>query len=312
MERILEYRVGEPLPRWSGCIATIGVFDGLHLGHRAILDRALSWARTERRPAVLVTFGVHPDLIVHGRAPEPLLSLDHRLREIERAGVDAALVLRFDEALRQLPAEEFVERILVGSLGVHGVVLGHDTAVGRDRGGDARRLGELGARHGFEVVSVGRIAVDGEVVSSTRIRELLRRSDLDAVARLLGRAPSVLGTVVRGDGRGKQLGFPTANLDAESECHPGEGVYIGLALHGERRHGAVCNIGRRPTFHRDSPPLVEVHLLDYSGDLYGERLEVVFLKRLREERKFASVDELVRQIASDRATAEEFFRRNPV
>jgi riboflavin kinase/FMN adenylyltransferase len=316
MERILDYRVGQPLPKWHGGVATIGVFDGLHLGHRAILDRTLSWARTEQRPALLITFGVHPDLVVHGRAPEPLLSLDHRLREVGRAGIDAALVLQFDAALRELSAEAFVEKILVGSLRVHGVVLGHDTAVGRDRRGDAERLTALGAQHGFEVASVGRIAVDGEVVSSTRIRELLKQGDLDAAARLLGRSPSVLGTVVHGDERGRKLGFPTANLDAESECHPGDGVYVVLVLagrSGERRFGGVANIGRRPTFEKGrqgDAALVEVHVLDFSGDLYGERLEVVFLKRLREERKFASADALVRQIEVDRAAAEEFFRRN--
>jgi len=241
MDRILDYATAQPLPRWSGCIATIGVFDGLHLGHRAILDRALAWARTERRPAVLVTFSVHPDLVVHGRAPEPLLSLDHRLREVERAGIDAALVLRFDAALRELSAEAFVEQILVGSLRVHGVVLGHDTAVGRDRRGDARLLRELGGRHGFEVVSVGRVAIDGEVVSSTRIRELLRKSDLDAAARLLGRAPSVLGTVVRGDMFYIRIGdranvqdncvlhtFPSKEVRLEEDAHIGHGA----VLHG--------------------------------------------------------------------------------
>jgi riboflavin kinase/FMN adenylyltransferase len=310
MERILDYHLGQPLQKWHGGIATIGVFDGLHLGHRAILDRTLAWARTEQRPAVLITFGVHPDLVVHGRAPETLLSLDHRLREVERTGIDAALVLQFDTTLRELSAEEFVAQILVASLDVHGVVLGHDTAVGRNRRGNAELLGHLGAQHGFEVTSVGRIAVDGEVVSSTRIRELLKHGSIDAAARLLGRSPSVLGTVVKGDQRGRSLGFPTANLDTESECHPGDGVYVVLVLRGEKRFGGVCNIGRRPTFHQGGAALVEVHLLDWSGDLYGERLEVVFLKRLREERKFASADELVRQIEVDRAAAEEFFRRN--
>jgi riboflavin kinase/FMN adenylyltransferase len=310
MERITDYRLGQPLPKWHGGIVTIGVFDGVHLGHRAILDRTLSWARTEKRPAMLLTFGVHPDLVVHGRTPEPLLSLEHRLREVERAGLDAALVLQFDTKLRELSAEAFVEQILVGSLAVHGVVLGHDTAVGRDRRGDAARLAALGAQHGFEVAAVGRIAVDGEVVSSTRIRELLKLGAIDAAAKLLGRAPSVVGVVVPGDKRGRELGFPTANLDSESECHPGDGVYVVLVIHGDKRIGGVCNIGRRPTFHQGGNALVEVHLLDWSGDLYGERLEVVFLKRLREERKFASAAELVRQIEVDRAAAEEFFRRN--
>jgi riboflavin kinase/FMN adenylyltransferase len=311
MERILDYRPGDPLPRWHGGIATIGVFDGLHLGHRAILDRTLSWARTEQRPALLLTFGVHPDLILRGRAPETLLSLDHRLREVERAGIDATLVLHFDAALRALEAEEFVDRILVGSLRVRGLVLGHDTAVGKDRRGDAVRLAQLGTDRGFEVASVGRIAVDGEVVSSTRIRELLRNGELDAAARLLGRAPSVIGTVVPGDQRGRALGFPTANLNAESECLPGEGVYVVLVLRGERRFGGVGNVGRRPTFHQEGPALVEVHLLDFQGDLYGEPLEVVFLQRLRAERRFASPAELKEQIARDRAAAVEFFRRKP-
>jgi len=309
MERITDYRAGAPLPAWHGCIATIGFFDGLHLGHRAILDTTITWARMEKRRSLVLTFSIHPDLIVRGRAPELLLSLDHRLREIERTGIDAAIVLPFDQQWRELSAEEFVDRILVESLRVRGLVLGHDTAVGKDRRGDAKLLDRLGAERGFEVKSVGEIAIDGEVVSSTRIREALQRGDLATASRLLGRAPSVIGTVVPGDARGRKLGFPTANLDVESDCRPADGVYAVLVVDGAQRHGGLCNIGRRPTFAGDHERVLEVHLLDFEGDLYGRRLEVVFLQRLRDERKFAGPDQLVAQIRADREAAEEVLRR---
>ena len=281
----------------------------MHLGHRAILDTTLTWARMERRKAVVITFSVHPDLVVRGRAPELLLSLDHRLREIERAGIDATLVLPFDEELREYTAEQFVERILVGSLRLRGLVLGHDTAVGKDRRGDAKLLDQLGMRNGFEVKSVGEIAIDGEVVSSTRIRDALQRGDLATASRLLGRPHSVLGTVVPGDARGRLLGFPTANLDVESDCKPADGVYAVLVVDGEQRYGGVCNVGRRPTFGGGAQSLVEVHLLHFQGDLYGRRIEVVFVQRLRDERKFKGPDELVAQIRADVAAAEEVVRR---
>jgi len=292
-------------------VATLGVFDGVHLGHRAILDTTLTWARSERRRSLVVTFSIHPDLVVRGRAPELLLSVDHRLREIERAGIDAAIVLPFDAHWRELSAEQFVESLLVESLRIRGLVLGHDTAVGKDRRGDAALLDRLGARHGFEVRPVGEIAIDGEVVSSTRIREALKRGDLPAAGRLLGRAPSVLGTVVAGDARGRALGFPTANLDVESDCHPADGVYAVLVVNGatEQRFGGVCNIGRRPTFGTSAKPIVEVHLLGFTGDLYGARLEVIFVQRLRDERKFASPEKLVAQIRADVRAAEAVFRR---
>ncbi len=309
LELIVDYTIGAPLPRWHGSVATIGVFDGVHLGHRAILDRTLTWARTERRPALLITFSVHPDLIVHGKAPERLQSLDQRLREIERAGIDAALVLPFDARLRELSAEQFMEQILVGSLELRGLVLGHDTAVGKDRRGDARLLRQLGAPRGLEVQSVGEIAIDGEIVSSTRIRDALRRGDLDSASRLLGRAPSLLGTVVAGDGRGRTLGFPTANLDIDSACPPSDGVYAVLALDGEQRHGGLCNIGRRPTFTNSDRRVVEVHLLGFNGDLYGRTLEIVFLERLRDERRFAGPADLIAQIEADRTAADELLRR---
>jgi len=311
MQRIEDYAIGAALPQWHGAVATIGVFDGVHLGHRAILDRTLTWARTERRPAVVITFSVHPDLIVRGEAPEPLQSLDQRLREIERAGIDATLALPFDASLRELSAETFAERILAGSFALRGLVLGHDTAVGKDRGGDAKRLDEIGARLGFEVVSVGEIAIDGEIVSSTRIRDALRRGDLETASRLLGRAPALLGRVVRGEGRGRTIGIPTANLDVQRACPPANGVYAVLAIVGPHRRRALCNIGLRPTFGAAAQRTIEVHLLDWSGDLYGESMEVVFLKRLREERRFAGPDELVAQIHADRAAAEEVLRRLP-
>jgi riboflavin kinase/FMN adenylyltransferase len=285
------------------------VFDGVHLGHRAILDRTLAWARVERRPAWVITFSNHPDQIVRGAAPPPLQTLEQRLAELERAGIDATLLLPFDARMRELTAEAFAERILAGTLGLRGLVLGHDTAVGKDRRGDARRLDQLGERLGFAVESVGEIAIDGEVVSSTRIRAALQVGDLATAGRLLGRSPSLLGRVVVGAGRGRAIGLPTANLDVGNACPPANGVYAVLALVGGERRKGLCNIGVRPTFAAGLQPSIEVHLLDWSGDLYGAELEVVFLARLRDERKFAGPSDLLAQIALDRKAAEGVLAR---
>jgi len=309
MKWLLSYRPGDALEELHHCVATVGVFDGVHVGHRAILDRTLNWARTEGRAAVVITFGVHPDKVVHGRSPTLLHSLAHRQRELARCGIDATLVLSFDEKLRQMPAEEFVARILVKSLQIRGLVLGHDTAVGKDRRGDARLLTALGRQQGFEVQSVGELALDGEVVSSSRIREAYRNGRLDQVTRLLGRAPSILGTVEEGKRRGRTLGFPTANLACPDEGRPSEGVYAVLVLRKGQRHEGICNIGHRPTFEDSSHSTVEVHLLDFDGDLYGEELEVLFLARLRSEQRFDGPEQLIAAIRRDREAAEEVFRR---
>jgi riboflavin kinase/FMN adenylyltransferase len=309
MERIVGDCDGRPLTRWRGGVATLGVFDGVHLGHRAILDRTLAWARVERRPAWVITFSNHPDQIVRGAAPPPLQTLEQRLAELERAGIDATLLLPFDARMRELTAEAFAERILAGTLGLRGLVLGHDTAVGKDRRGDARRLDQLGERLGFAVESVGEIAIDGEVVSSTRIRAALQVGDLATAGRLLGRSPSLLGRVVVGAGRGRAIGLPTANLDVGNACPPANGVYAVLALVGGERRKGLCNIGVRPTFAAGLQPTIEVHLLDWSGDLYGAELEVVFLARLRDERKFAGPSDLLAQIALDRKAAEGVLAR---
>jgi riboflavin kinase/FMN adenylyltransferase len=309
MKRFLDHSPATPLPQLKGCIATLGVFDGVHMGHQAILESTLNWARTEERPAVMITFSVHPDLVVHGRAPPLLQSLDHRLRILERFGVDAAVVLPFNAALRDCSPEDFVQQVLVTGLGIRGLVLGHDTAVGKNRAGDAARLRELGNQHGFEVHVVGEISLDGQVISSTRIREALQSGELENAAQMLGRSPSILGEVVQGDQRGRTIGFPTANLDAGSECLPAVGVYATLVLHKGKRHAGLCNVGRRPTFETVSTVTLEVHLLGFEGDLYGETLEVVFLQHLRGEKKFAGIDELRQQLQADRAAATALFQR---
>lgn len=316
MQWIGDYRPGAELPGLFGCVATLGVFDGVHVGHRAILDRTLHWAKLEQRKAVVITFSVHPDQVIRGQAPPLLLSLEHRRRELERCGLDAAVVLTFDQELRQMAAETFVERILVQSLRIRGLVLGHDTAVGLGRRGNAALLDRLGGVHGFEVKVVGEIAVDGTVVSSSRIRDALQHGDLEEASRLLGRPPALVGRVRAGDGLGRKLGFPTANLDPATECHPAGGVYAVLVTHRGRCYEGLCNIGRRPTLGVEGELRIEVHLLDHEGDLYGEELEVVFLAKLRDERRFAGLDQLRAQIAVDRKAAEPHFervrgRRNP-
>ncbi len=301
-------------------VVTIGVFDGVHLGHQTILDRLVDIARERGLPSVCVTFSVHPREVLAGEAPHSILSLEHRLELLERRGVDHAVIVEFSRAFAEVDAETFVDRLLVRALGVRELVLGHDTAVGKNRRGDAAFLADAGRRHGFGVVTVGGVTVDGAVVSSSRVRAAISRGDVETARRLLGRPPSLLGTVVHGDGRGTTIGFPTANLEVLSEAFPPYGVYAVTARCIPSGGGAapvdlpaVMNYGTRPTFHQDDTHAVfEIHVLDRDDlQLYGLRMEVFLHAFLRRERRFEGADDLVDQIARDCAAARLVERSLP-
>jgi len=292
----------EPSPR--GAVVSIGVFDGIHLGHQAILAANLAAARAGDLEPTVVTFRRHPKRVLLGRSPRTLTSLQHRLELFRRAGIEHTVALRFTPDLRAMDVREFVERIAVRGLAVRRFVLGFDSKFARDREGTPERLREMG----FAVDVVPEVRVGGKAVSSTAIREAVELGDLELAARMLGRRVSVLGRVIHGNQLGRKIGFPTANLDLHHELHPPPGVYAvvvrpnGNPANGARTtHRGVCNIGFRPTVAGAPPalPQVEVHLLDFKGDLYGERLEVGFAARLRTERKFRDLDALKAQIQLD-------------
>lgn len=297
--QVLKGRAALP---WSGaaegCAVALGVFDGLHLGHQAVIARLREQASTLGLPAAVATFAEHPKQLLLGRAPHAITSLDHRLLGFRRLGVDLALVLDFDEAIRSMTALEFVDKILVSGLGLRTLVLGFDSKFGLHRGGSADQLPPIASSRGFTLERVDPVRLQNRAVSSTSIRESVRLGDLEAAAEMLGRPVSLLGTVIRGDARGRDLGFPTANLDLHHELRPPKGVYAALVRRMRRTVPAVVNVGERPTFD-GTVVMVEVHLLDFDGDLYGEDLEVHFLDRLRDERAFASADELCEQIRAD-------------
>jgi len=283
-------------------VVTIGVFDGVHRGHRRVLETAAASAKELGGDLVAITFDVHPRAVTVGRAPPLVTSLPHRLLLLERQGVDATIVLHFDERLREMSAERFVDEVLLARIGVRVLVLGHDSHFGKDRRGDFELATKLLAPHGVRVARVDPVRLpDGRVVSSSAIRDAVLRGDFAAGEELVGRPPALYGTVVEGDGRGRTLGHPTANLDLAGELRPSRGVYgASVALDG-RTLPAVVNIGGRPTFHPegDAADTVEVHVLDWSGDLYGRALEVRLFGRIRDERRFAGADELKAQIARD-------------
>lgn len=297
-----------------GSVVTVGVFDGLHLGHRTMLDRLGAAARRRGLPAVCVTFSVHPKAVLLGEAPRQIASLEHRLELLERAGVEIALVVEFSPEFATVEAETFVEKLLVRALGVRELIIGHDTAVGCRRRGDAAFLTEAGLRFGFEVVSLGEVLVDGVVVSSTAVRRAIGAGELVSARRMLGRPVSLRGTVVRGDGRGGSLGFPTANLEVLSEAFPPLGVYAVTAFTDAGRDlQAVMNYGLRPTFHQDETHAVfEVHVLDRDDlDLYGQTMEVQLHAFLRREQRFDGAEALAAQIALDIEAAREAFAGLP-
>jgi riboflavin kinase/FMN adenylyltransferase len=304
-----------PAPR--GAVVSVGVFDGVHRGHQAILARNVEVARELGARPTVVTFRQHPKAVLLGRAPRTLTSLEHRLELFRRAGVEHTVALTFDDALRDVPADEFAREFLQGELRARRLVLGFDSKFGRDRAGTPEFL----ASRGHDVEVVGQVVVAGRPVSSTAIREAVELGDLEAAAALLGRPVAVYGQVVAGEQLGRRLGFPTANLDLRHELHPPTGVYAVRArsvrygrptVVGPDR-GGVANIGFRPTVAgaRPDEPRIEVHLFDFDGDLYGEHLEVEFVRRIRGEQRFGGLAELGAQIERDAAEARRALQIAP-
>ena len=290
------------------CLA-IGVFDGVHLGHQQIIRQTVADARQHDGLAVVLTFDQHPNVVIApDRVPSMIYSQPQKLRAIESLGVDALLMLRFDRAFSEQTGETFIRLLARDFCHLQSICVGADFVFGHKRSGNVALLARLGQELNFTVHGVAALSLDGQVVSSTRIREAIRAGDFDAASQMLGRAYVLAAKVIEGDQLGHKLGFPTANLNTPGFVLPPNGVYAALTTVRGRTHHAVLNIGHRPTLNQPTPQLrVEVHLVDFNGELYGEEMEVTFLSKLRDERKFASLDELKAQITRDIAEARKRF-----
>jgi len=294
--------------RTDGAVVTIGAYDGVHLGHQAVLRLVRELADARGFEAALVTFDRHPAKVVRPQsAPRLLTTLEQRLELLDATGdLDLCWVLTFDEARSKEAAEDFVREVLVDGIGARLVVVGADFHFGHRRGGNVPLLERMGAELGFEVLGLGLVAVEGEAsgvpYSSTRIRELLAKGDVAEAARLLGRPHEVRGVVERGDQRGAEhLGMPTANLTVpERICLPADGVYAGtFVAEDEVERPAAISVGTRPTFYEDGDVLVEAYVLDFDGDLYGQRVKVRFREWVRGQERFDSTEALVEQMNAD-------------
>src|SRR5579859_6493310 len=262
-----------PEPRLHSPIVTWGVFDGVHRGHRRVLSQVLTWARAEGVSSALVTFDRHPEEVLRGLRIPLVTPLGERLRLLGELGLDFCLVVNFTLEFSKTTAEGFIRDIVAGRMGARGIVLGHDSRFGKDRAGDIGFLTRLGRDVGLEVRHSDAELYQGRPVSSSLIRDAVLQGRLEEATYLLGRPPSVYGTVIRGDRRGTKLGFPTANLELHHAMRPPGGVYAAEVPLDGRLYRAVVNIGTRPTFRENGAEVIETHLLDYTGgDLYGRNL----------------------------------------
>ncbi len=290
-----------PPPATPFPVITIGAFDGIHRGHQRLLTRVREIAAERGGAGVLLTFEPHPQrVIAPGTAPPLLTTREEKLPLLQEYELDAVVILPFNREVSELGAEDFVRSILVGRLGVKFLVLGHDHAFGQGRRGREGLLRELAPELGFELEVVDAVRDNGKAITSTLIRRLLEVGDVGQAAAMLGRPYQLSGLVVRGDGRGRRLGFPTANLavSTEEKCIPGNGIYaVGVGVRGGTVTGA-CSIGRRPTF-GSGARTIEVHLIDFEDDIYGDRLEVSFHTRLRDEVAFSDPKALIGQMERD-------------
>jgi len=290
------------------CLA-IGFFDGVHLGHQQIIRQTIADARQHEAGALVLTFDRHPNTVVApARVPPLIYSLPQKLRVIESLGTDTLLLIHFDKTFSEQTGEAFVRGLANDLPRIQSLSVGAEFTFGHKRSGNVSLLSRLGKELGFAVHGLAAVSLDGKVISSTRIREAIRTGRFDRAGQMLGRAYSLAGQVVAGDRLGRPIGFPTANLDVTGLVLPPNGVYMAHVNARGETHRAVVNIGLRPTLPNPDPPVrVEAHLLDFDADLYGAELEVTFSERLRDEQKFASVDELRKQIARDIAEASKRF-----
>ena len=292
----------------KGSIVALGNFDGFHLGHQAVVGRAVARAFHERRPAIVATFDPHPVRFFKPDAPPfRLTSLDQRESLFAHAGADAMLVFAFDERLRSTSAEDFVGELLAAHIGAAGVVTGEDFGFGKGRTGSVDLLRSLGPRHGIAAEAVGPVEIKGVPISSGRIRQALSAGDLASATRMLSRDFAISGVVEKGDARGRKLGYPTANLTLGDYQRPRYGIYaVRVTLDDGSEHPGVASLGIRPTF---DPPreLLEAFVFDFDGDLYGRTIEVALHAFIRDEEKFDDLDALVAQMGKDEAEARQIL-----
>jgi riboflavin kinase / FMN adenylyltransferase len=300
----------DPLPRWHAPVLALGNFDGLHRGHMKIIDRVRRRAGERGGTSAAMTFDPHPPRILRpDKAPALLMTSAQKLEALERSGMQGVALVRFTRELSQWDPETFVRSVLVEWLRVVEVWVGANFLFGHDRAGTFTVLRTLGARYGFRAEKIDPVRYKEFVVSSTRIRRLVAEGRVDEAAALLGHHYFIDGRVVRGAGRGREIGFPTANLDTANEHLPPAGVYATLATIDGIVRPAVTNIGTRPTFGDADRLTIEAHVLGHDGDLYERPLRLAFVQRLRDERAFPDVDALREQIDADCRSAQRLFRR---
>lgn len=298
-------------PWHRGCVATIGSFDGVHLGHQAILRQLIAVAHQHQLPAVVIVFEPQPHEFFSGdKAPARLMRLREKVQALLAAGVARVLCVQFNDALRSLSAEAFIEKVLLDGLAIKHLVVGDDFRFGCDRRGDFALLQKIGSERGFGVTDTCTLEINAERVSSTRIRQLLELGDFAHAETLLGKPYSISGRIAYGQQLGRKLGVPTANVHLRRYRSPLHGVFtVTVNFFDGSVHQGVANVGVRPTVTGDKKPLLEVHLFNFSRKVYGAMIDVVFHTKLRDEKKFNSLDELQTQLQTDIAQGQDFFRR---
>jgi len=297
-------------------VLTLGVFDGLHLGHQRIMQTVVERAGAPGAGgavATAITFDPHPRAVLHPESAPPLLqTLDQRLANLEMLGIEQTIVIKFDKDFAAQPAEDFLHEIIHDRLHAKEVYLGKGFAFGKNRGGNIELLRKMSTELGFVADEVPEVQLRGQRISSSKIRELLADGRVNLTRRMLGRPYGVEGVIIRGNRRGHTIGFPTANLKPHNRVIPKFGVYATVTLVEGSWRKSITNIGVRPTFENDADPSIESYLFDFDGDLYGDVLRVRFLHRIRDERKFNGIDELKAQIERDSAHALNYFRHKGV
>jgi riboflavin kinase / FMN adenylyltransferase len=291
-------------------IITLGTFDGLHLGHQQIVDTIIQKSRQSGGRNFLLTFDPHPRKVIPGRNDVKLLStLEEKIEILEQLGLENLFVINFTEKFSRQSPEEFVKKYLVEGIGLKEIVIGHDHHFGKERDGNFELLQNLGHKFNFAVTLVPEFSVEGETVSSTKIRNALLAGDVLKAGKMLGRNYSFKGKIVRGDGRGRKLGFPTANLSTgnEDKLIPAKGIYAAECIIENEIHYGLLSLGRRPTFHKDGDIIPEFYIFDFDRDIYDSIMQVNLVQRIRDEEKFNSVDELIIQMKKDEETGRQIL-----